>query len=170
MAQCLIALGSNLGDRRRQLESAVGELSSSRDVVLKAVSPLYETAPVGGPDNQGAYLNGAALIETGLKASALLAYLHEIEAHHERERLVRWGARTLDLDLLTYDSLLSDDVDLELPHPRMHVRRFVMVPVCDIAPDWVHPRLNRTMHDILQDIPVEPGDLRPFASDWVTYN
>ena len=76
----------------------------------------------------------------------------------------------MDLDLLTYDSHISEDPDLEIPHPRMHERRFVMVPVCDIAPDVRHPKLNLTMQDILAGIPVESGDLQLFEADWVTIN
>ena len=170
MAQCLIALGSNLGDRLAQLVSGVEALVACNDLNVEAVSSLYETAPVGGPDNQGAYLNGAALIETKLQAGDVLARLHDIEDQHERKRLVRWGARTLDLDLLTYDNQISEDEKLELPHPRMHLRRFVMVPVCDIAPNVRHPRLGRTMQDILTSIPVEPGDLNLFKADWVAIN
>ena len=170
MAECLIALGSNLGDRLQQLRSAVAALKSSRHLVVRSVSAVYETAPVGGPDNQGPYLNAAALIETDFAAAAFLEHLHRVEADHERERIVRWGARTLDLDLLTYDDLISDVEQLELPHPRMHLRRFVMVPVCDIAPDLVHPRLGLTMRDILNDLEIVPGDLSVFDTDWVRVN
>ena len=166
MATCLIALGSNLGDRLAQLRSAVSVLRRDPDVSVKHISPLYETAPVGGPEDQGAYLNAAAIIETELPADKLLARLHEVEAKHERERLVRWGARTLDLDLLTYDDFVSDQETLELPHPRMHQRRFVMVPVCDIAADMVHPQLHRTMQELLKELPIEPGDLTLFESNW----
>jgi 2-amino-4-hydroxy-6-hydroxymethyldihydropteridine diphosphokinase len=79
---------------------------------------------------------------------------------------VHWGPRTLDLDLLVHGDLVSDAATLEVPHPRMHERRFVMVPVCDIAPDLVHPRLGRTMSDLLADLPVEPGDLTVVSTDW----
>lgn len=167
MASCLIAMGSNLGNRKAQLQSAVAALAQCSDLNLRAVSSLYETAPVGGPDNQGAYLNAAAMLETNLTAAELLALLHKVEADHERERLVRWGARTLDLDLLTYDNLISDSENLELPHPRMHLRRFVMVPVCDIAAGLQHPKLGLSMQDILQSIPIEPGDLGLLEVDWV---
>jgi 2-amino-4-hydroxy-6-hydroxymethyldihydropteridine diphosphokinase len=130
-----------------------------------AVSPLYETAPVGGPDDQGPYLNAALAADTTLGAAELLALLHRIEAGRERQRLVHWGPRTLDLDLLVHGELVTGttvgtgDRTLEVPHPRMHERRFVMVPVCDIAPELMHPRLGRTMRDLLADLPVEPGDL-----------
>ena len=170
MAKCLIALGSNLGDRLQQLQSAVAALKSSQYLEVRSISAVYETAPVGGPDNQGPYLNAAALIETDFTAAAVLEHLHKVEADHERERIVRWGARTLDLDLLTYDDLISDVEQLELPHPRMHLRRFVMVPVCDIAADLIHPRLGLTMQDILNDLEIVPGDLSVFDTDWVQVN
>ncbi len=131
-----------------------------------AVSKLYETAPVGGPNNQGPYLNGALVATTTLGAADLLANLHQIEATRERERTVHWGPRTLDLDLLVFGDLVSDVPSLQVPHPRLHERRFVLVPVCDIAPDLIHPVLGRTMRELLADLSAEPGDLTAIADDW----
>lgn len=168
MTLCLVALGSNLGDRLSHLTAAVGALDGEAGITVVATSGLYETAPVGGPDQQGPYLNAAVCVETTLAAADLLAMQHRIEAAHERERLVRWGARTLDLDLLTYGDEASDDEALLLPHPRMHQRRFVMVPVCDVAADLVHPRLGFAMKRLLAELPVEPGDLALVKRDWVT--
>lgn len=155
----LVAVGSNLGDRFDNLLAGVAGLRADDAVDVTAVSSVYETAPVGGPEGQGPYLNAALTIETTLDAAELLALLHRIEAGRERERVVHWGPRTLDLDLLVHGDLVVDTPSLHVPHPRMHERRFVMVPVCDIAPDVVHPRLGRTMRDLLGDLPVEPGDL-----------
>ena len=163
----VIALGSNLGDRLASLRAGVEGLRAADGVDVVAVSQLYETAPVGGPDDQGAYLNAALLAETTLDAPTLLALLHRIESERERERIVRWGPRTLDLDLLVYGDLVSDEPSLQVPHPRQHERRFVLVPVCDVAPDLVHPRLGRSMADLLTDLPVEVGDLRAVDADWV---
>jgi 2-amino-4-hydroxy-6-hydroxymethyldihydropteridine diphosphokinase len=163
---CLIAIGSNLGDRLDNVRAGVAGLDANDTIDVVAVSRLYETAPVGGPDDQGAYLNAAALVETSLGAADLLAELHRIEADRERRRVVRWGPRTLDLDLLVYADLVSDDPALEVPHPRQHERRFVLVPVCDVAPDLVHPRLGRTMADLLGDLPLVPGDLDVVGVDW----
>lgn len=171
--RCLIALGSNLGDRLENVRAGVAELRRSDGVEIVTVSPLYETAPVGGPDEQGPYLNAALAADTTLAAADLLALLHRIEAGRERQRLVHWGPRTLDLDLLVHGDLVTDlvvgaDPDrsiLQVPHPRMHERRFVMVPVCDIAPDVVHPRLGRSMRDLLADLPVEPDDLTALDPD-----
>jgi 2-amino-4-hydroxy-6-hydroxymethyldihydropteridine diphosphokinase len=173
--RCLIALGSNLGDRLENVRAGVAEIRRAPGIEITAVSPLYETAPVGGPDDQGPYLNAALAAVTTLGAAELLALMHRIEAGRERRRLVHWGPRTLDLDLLVHGDLVtdpgtgagptSDHKPLLVPHPRMHERRFVMVPVCDIAPDLVHPRLARTMLDLLADLPVEPGDLTEFDNN-----
>ncbi len=164
--KCLIALGSNLGDRLENLRVGIEELSSIDGLHIDDVSKLYETAPVGGPDQQGPYLNAALAATTTIGAAELLAQLHRVEAIRERERTIRWGPRTLDLDLLIYGDLVSDDPALEVPHPRQHQRRFVLVPVCDVAPDLVHPVLGRTMRELLADLPVEPGDLTPIDIGW----
>lgn len=164
--RALIAIGSNLGDRLENVRAGLAGLTGAVGVDVIAVSPLYETSPVGGPDNQGAFLNAALLVDTTIDAADLLALLHRIEASRERERTVRWGPRTLDLDLLVHGDLVSDDPALEVPHPRQHERRFVLVPVCDIAPDLVHPRLGRTMSELLAVLPVEDGDLTLASVDW----
>ena len=164
--ECLIALGSNLGDRLENLRVGIEELSSIDGLHIVDVSKLYETAPVGGPDQQGPYLNAALTAATTIGAAELLAQLHRVEAIRERERTIHWGPRTLDLDLLIYGDLVSDDPALEVPHPRQHQRRFVLVPVWDVAPDLVHPVLGRTMADLLADLPVETGDLTPIGNDW----
>ena len=164
--RCLIAVGSNLGDRLANVRSAIAGLEAADGVEIVAVSKLYETAPVGGPDNQGPFYNAALLVDSCLQAADLLALLHRLEAHRERRRIVRWGPRTLDLDLLVFGGMVSDDPSLQVPHPRQNLRRFVLVPVCDVAPELVHPRLGRTMADLLSELPVEPGDLTAIATDW----
>lgn len=166
MTRAVIALGSNLGDREGHLAHALARLAEGPETSVIAVSTLYETAPVGGPDGQGPYLNGAALIETMLGPAALLERLLAIEAERLRERRVRWGPRTLDLDLILYEDTVSDGGTLTLPHPRAHERRFVLAPVADVAPGWRHPRLGRTMAELLADLPAEPGDLTSVAADW----
>jgi 2-amino-4-hydroxy-6-hydroxymethyldihydropteridine diphosphokinase len=165
---CVIALGSNLGDRLDNLRAGVAGIERAAGIEITHVSPLYETAPVGGPDGQGPYLNAALRATTTLGAADLLTLLHRIEASRERRRDERWGPRTLDLDLLVYGDLVSDEPTLEVPHPRMHDRRFVMVPVCDIAAELVHQRLERTMRDLLADLPIEAGDLTQLADTWHT--
>lgn len=124
-----LGLGSNLGDRRETLNRAVGSI---REVV--AVSPLYETEPVGGPE-QGAFLNIVVELETALSARELLALCHKLEAAAARVRRERWGPRTLDVDVLWIEDESVNEEDLKIPHPRMAERNFVMVPLLDLAPD-----------------------------------
>lgn len=166
MVTALVAVGSNLGDRLDNVQAGVKGVDLLPDTEVVAVSKLYETAPVGGPDDQGAYFNAVVVVETSLGAAELLADLHRIEAGQERERIVHWGPRTLDLDLLLYGDLVVERPELVVPHPRLHERRFVMVPLCDVAPGLVHPVLGVTMHDLLDALPAEPGDLTELDDDW----
>jgi 2-amino-4-hydroxy-6-hydroxymethyldihydropteridine diphosphokinase len=138
MARAFLGLGSNLGDRERYLREAVDSLPG-----VVQVSPLYETDPVGGPGGQGAYLNIVVEIATGLTPRELLGVCHRLESAAQRVRIERWGPRTLDVDILLYDDVTSDEPDLVIPHPRMWQRRFVVAPLRDIAPelvpdDWEH--------------------------------
>lgn len=129
-----IGLGSNLDGPARQVRSAVTELATTPRIELLAASSLYRTVPVGGPADQPLFCNAAAALATDLGPHALLAVLHEIEAAHDRVRDVRWGPRTLDLDILAYNERCLDDSGLCLPHPRAHERAFVLVPLAEIAP------------------------------------
>jgi 2-amino-4-hydroxy-6-hydroxymethyldihydropteridine diphosphokinase len=128
--RALLALGSNLGDRRAHLLAAVAALPD-----LDAVSDVYETAPVGGPDDQGAFLNLVVRLDTDRTARDLLALCGQLEAAAARVRLERWGPRTLDVDVVWIDGEVVDEPDLVVPHPRMLERRFVQVPLLDVAPD-----------------------------------
>jgi len=130
-----VALGSNLGDRRAHLERAVRALERTPGVVVLRRSRWHETAPVGGPAGQGAYLNGALLVETTIGPRELLAELTRLEARAGRQREVPHGPRTLDLDLLYFGDERCDAPDLTLPHPRMEERLFVLEPLAEIAPD-----------------------------------
>lgn len=163
---CLIAVGSNLGDRIDHLRAGIAAITGLDGVEITAVSALYETAPVGGPEQQGPYLNAALRVVTTRKAADLLADLHRIEADRNRVRRIRWGPRTLDLDLLVHGNTIIDTTELHVPHPRQHERRFVLVPVCDVAPDVIHPVLNRRMSDLLADLDVIDGDLTVVAQQW----
>lgn len=131
MIRAAIALGSNLGDRRANLDFALEQLASLGEVV--SVSNLYETAPIGGPD-QDPYLNAAVILETVLSAHRLLKALHGIENERGRRREIRWGPRTLDLDLLLFGSETHRGEDLVVPHPRMLERRFVIEPLLNAWP------------------------------------
>ena len=166
MTPCLIALGSNLGDRHGHMAHGLRRLAEGPKTHLRAVSRLYETAPVGGPDDQGPYLNAVARIDSTLGARALLDRLLAIEAERLRERRVRWGPRTLDLDLIAYGEAVTDDADLTLPHPRAHERGFVLLPLSDVASGWVHPRLGLTVAEMLGALDTPPDDLTPLDGDW----
>jgi 2-amino-4-hydroxy-6-hydroxymethyldihydropteridine diphosphokinase len=135
--RAFIGLGSNLGDRRAHLAAAVEGLQRKHDVV--AVSPLYETAPVGGPEDQGPYLNLVVELATTDSPRQLLERCRALEHEAHRERTVRWGPRTLDADVLWVEGQEVDEPDLTLPHPRMWERRFVLAPLADLAPDLVTP-------------------------------
>ena len=132
--RAFLGLGSNVGDRWGHLRTAVADLP---DVV--AVSPVYETAPVGGPPGQGRYLNLVVELDTELSPRQLLAVCGDLEAAAGRVRHDRWGPRTLDVDVLLVGGLVVDDADLRIPHPRMWERNFVLTPLADLAPD-VAPR------------------------------
>jgi 2-amino-4-hydroxy-6-hydroxymethyldihydropteridine diphosphokinase len=152
MARCLIGCGSNLGDRREQLDRAVELLRSMPGVSFRAVSRFRETRPVGGPAGQPAFLNGACLIETDLAAGEVLAMLMAVENTLHRERQERWAARTIDLDLLLYDDLVVETDALTLPHPRMATRRFVLEPSAEIAADLPFPLGGCRVRDLLDNI------------------
>jgi 2-amino-4-hydroxy-6-hydroxymethyldihydropteridine diphosphokinase len=134
----ILALGSNLGERREILQGGLDAIAGIGQLRVVAVSPLYETAPVGGPP-QPDYLNAVVLARTTRPSRDLLDRLHEIEAAFDRVRVVRWGARTLDIDIIAYGDERSDDPELTLPHPRAHERAFVLAPWHDIDPDAVLP-------------------------------
>ena len=134
----VLALGSNLGERRDILQGCVDAIAGIPEVQVMAVSPVYETVPVGGPP-QPDYLNAVILARTTLPSQSLLDRLREVEAAFDRVREVRWGPRTLDIDIITVDGEVSTDPELTLPHPRAHERAFVLAPWHDVDPDAVLP-------------------------------
>ncbi|HEU5302901.1 MAG TPA: 2-amino-4-hydroxy-6-hydroxymethyldihydropteridine diphosphokinase [Acidimicrobiia bacterium] len=131
-----LGIGSNLGDRLAHLQGAVDDLASAADVDVVAVSSVYETSPVGGPE-QDDYLNAVVAVETERSARSLLELGQELERRAQRIRNVRWGPRTLDVDVLLIGSERTTEADLEVPHPRIWDRGFVVVPLHEIAPDLV---------------------------------
>lgn len=144
-----VALGSNLGDRAGHLRGALGALDASRGIRVRRCSPALETDPVG-PPGQGRYLNAVAELRVSSAPAALLRRLLEIEMEHGRDRAsgVRWGARTLDLDLLVHGERVIDEPGLVLPHPRLAERLFVLEPWEMIAPDLVVPGLEKTVQSL----------------------
>ncbi len=148
MTRAFLGLGSNLGDREALLGAAVDRLVA---VGLVAVSPSYETDPVGGPE-QGAFLNCVAELDTDLSARQLLSVCARLEAAAERVRVERWGPRTLDVDVLWVEGEAVDEPDLVVPHPRLWERRFVLAPLRDLAPDLVSA----------EAVAAAEGDVRPY--------
>ncbi|XOB99645.1 2-amino-4-hydroxy-6-hydroxymethyldihydropteridine diphosphokinase [Deinococcota bacterium DY0809b] len=152
-------MGSNLGDRAGHLLGAVTALARRPKVRLAGLSLVYETEPVG-PPGQGPYLNAVAALETECDPQELLATLLAIERAHGRVRRERWGPRTLDLDLLDFGGRVLERPGLALPHPRLHERPFVLVPLADVAPGWRHPLLGRTAAELLAEL--DAGGVRPW--------
>ena len=147
--KAVIALGANIGDPKEQMDIAIALLRESLDVT--AVSAYYSTKPVGGPA-QPDYLNAVVIAESDLPASDLLSLLHGIEKSLGRQRLEKWGPRTIDLDLIQFGSILSYAQELTLPHPRAHERRFVLQPWASIDPEAVlltHGKIS----DLLAQLP-----------------
>jgi 2-amino-4-hydroxy-6-hydroxymethyldihydropteridine diphosphokinase len=151
-----IGLGSNLGDRQAILDAAVDSLKATPGIIVHAVSSYHETRAVGGPPDQGPFLNAAAHLETTLDPHQLLKVFREIENQAGRLRTIRWGERTLDLDLLFYAHALIDSEDLTLPHPRLAVRRFVLGPLAELAPNFGEPTTGRTIANLLANLDRKP--------------
>jgi 2-amino-4-hydroxy-6-hydroxymethyldihydropteridine diphosphokinase len=134
----VVGLGSNVGDRLAHLEAAIARIREDRDLFVLKASPVYETAPEGGPP-QGDYLNAAVLLVTSLDGRSILDRLlsFEREMGRERDEATRWGPRTIDLDLLWIEGEAIDEEGLRVPHPRLHERPFALRPLLDVAPDAV---------------------------------
>jgi 2-amino-4-hydroxy-6-hydroxymethyldihydropteridine diphosphokinase len=148
LVRAYLGIGANLGDRVAHLQGAVDGLAATPDVEVVAVSPVYETAPVGGPV-QPDYLNAVVAVDTTLGPRALLELANRLEAEADRVREVHWGPRTLDIDVLLVGDVAVNEPDLVVPHPRMLERAFVLVPLADLDPEWA------------ARIPPEHADVRP---------
>lgn len=148
----VLSLGANLGDVGKTLQSAIDSLARDPNVTLLAVSSAYQTAPVGGPD-QPDYLNAIVIASTPLTADQLLALTQSVETAHLRERTIRWGPRTLDIDIIDYDGEVRQDANLTLPHPRAWERAFVLVPWLEVDPD-AHLTTHQTaISHLIESVP-----------------
>lgn len=146
-----IAIGSNLGDRMANLKKAIGLVRESAGVELKKVSSFLETEPWGVTD-QPPFINAAFEIETDLSPRELLNLLKGIESRVGKKALKRWGPREIDLDIVFYDDRVLDEEGLKVPHPYAHERAFVLKPLSEIAPGFVHPLLKKSISELLEEL------------------
>ena len=152
MARVFIGIGSNEGDRLAMISHAVQRLGSHHGIQVVRMAMIYETEPVGVPD-QSDFLNTVMEVETTFSPHELLTIMKSLERHLGRlSSSPRWGPRPIDLDLLLYDDLVIQDPDLTIPHARMHQRRFVLEPLAQLAPEIVHPVLGHTIEALLEHL------------------
>jgi len=153
-----ISLGSNLGNRFQYLQNALDSINAVTGTQVHSVSPVFETDPVGGPE-QGQYLNAVAVVKTIMSPEQFLAATQKIELEQNRERNEHWGPRTLDIDLLAMDTEVRSSPELELPHPRAHERAFVLLPWSLLDPDFVIPG-KASVSELLEGLDVKGVSLR----------
>lgn len=151
MSVAYISLGSNMGDKVDSLKQAVALLNAHEEIKVTAVSSVYDTDPVGYED-QDLFMNIAVAVETTLSPVQLLDFCQSIEEELKRVRIIRWGPRTMDLDIVLFDDQVMDTERLIIPHPRMHERGFVLVPLAEITMDLVHPVLNKSIEALLPTV------------------
>lgn len=152
-----LALGSNEGDRLTYLTRAISALKEHPSITFIKSSEIFETEPVGGPPNQQDYLNAAVEIETSLSPQDLLAVLRQIENEFGRVRTIPNGPRTIDMDIILFGQQVIESTDLTIPHPRMHLRSFVLEPLAEIAEDVYHPTIKKTIGEIWDEF--DPNQL-----------
>lgn len=146
-----IGLGSNIGDKLANLKKAIEGLGKIQGTKVLTVSSLYKTEPVGGVE-QDWFVNAVAEVETSLTPRELLNKLLYIEKDLGRVRDIKWGPRVIDLDIILYDDLVMDEEGLSIPHPYLHKRGFVLVPLAEIAPKVIHPRLRKSVSELMHGI------------------
>ena len=159
-SRAFLGFGGNLEDPLSNFRQARKDLAKHPQISVISSSPLYQTPPVGGPEGQPDFLNCVIEILTGLLPLELLQLCRQIEDGAGRIRDLRWGPRTLDIDLLLIDDLILDAPDLILPHPRLHQRHFVLLPLNDLAPQFYHPVIGETVAQLLSILPEAVGITR----------
>ena len=159
MQAVYIGFGSNIGDRLTHIQNAIHALSKTEGITLQKISAVYKTDPVGY-EAQAHFLNGVAAIQTDLPPLSLLHTLKDIEIAIGRKHRIRWGPREIDLDILIYGDLCLQTEKLVIPHPEMHLRRFVLVPLAEIVPDLVHPVFQETVQILLERLEDEKSVLK----------
>lgn len=148
--QAILSIGSNMGDRQEYIDGALAQLEEKAGHIL-SVSDVIETKAYGYTD-QADFLNLALIIDTDLTPRQLLETIHEIEADLDRVRIIRWGPRTIDIDIVFYEDQIIDEEDLHIPHIDFARRRFVLQPICQIAPDFIDPRSGKRMDLLLEEL------------------
>lgn len=152
MATVYVGIGTNLGERQANIDRALELLKEHEEIEILAVSKIIETEPVGGPP-QGPFLNGILKIKTDLLPLEILSQLKMVERRLGRVKKDQDGPRTMDLDILFYDDVvIVDGKSLQIPHPRLHERSFVLEPLAEIAPDFIHPRLKKSVKTLLDEL------------------
>lgn len=149
--RAFVAFGSNMGEKRDYIEKALTAMKEHKQIRVKKISSVYETKPYGGVEQED-FLNGAVMMDTLLYPKELLAFLQELEKRAGRERTIHWGPRTLDLDILFYGDRRIWEDDLTVPHPDMKNRDFVLKPMAEIAPYFIHPVYGKTMKEMLKEL------------------
>lgn len=150
LVKSAIALGSNMGDPQSILTASLENLAQTPGIILEAKSSFYRTKAIGPP--QPDYLNACAILQVEMQPQALLTTLLAIEQKFGRVRREHWGPRTLDLDLLLYDDLIVNEPNLQIPHPRIYERAFVLVPLAEIAGNWQEPKSGKRIENLLQEL------------------
>jgi 2-amino-4-hydroxy-6-hydroxymethyldihydropteridine diphosphokinase len=161
MTRAYIGIGSNLGDRLKHCTGAVERISRLKGCTLSGGSAWYQTQPVGVA-GQGWYLNGVIAVDVGIPARKLMKDLLDLEEEMGRVREERWEARVIDLDILLFGSEVIDEEGLTVPHPRMHLRRFVLVPLAELAPELIHPVLGVRVENLLERLPEDDQAVVPW--------
>jgi len=156
-SRAFLGFGGNLGQPLERFRTARRQLAEHPRIEVRAASPLYRTPPIGGPVGQPDYLNGVLEIATDFSPAELFRLCRTLENSAGRTREMQWGPRTLDIDLLLIDDLVLDTPLLRLPHPRLHQRHFVLLPLVDLAPQLPHPQLHKTARELLNLLPAAEG-------------